>query len=87
MAPDVGNLVIPGVDNLATVAVFIRLLTPSVRCACVNYKRQHMLNIIRHPGIRVKHCSCGHSVATMLNPRGVTTVSRKYSLTQDMQMW
>jgi hypothetical protein len=40
-----------------------------------------MLNIIRHPGIRVKHCSYGHSVATMLNPRGVTTVSRKYSLT------
>jgi hypothetical protein len=31
---------------------------------------------IRHPAIRVKH-----SVATLLNPRGVTTVSQKYSLT------
>jgi 3-methyladenine DNA glycosylase Tag len=30
---------------------------------------------IRHPNIRVKHCAYGHSVATLLNPRGVTTVS------------
>jgi hypothetical protein len=36
---------------------------------------------IRHPDIRVKHCAYGHSVATLLNPRGVTTVSHKYSLT------
>jgi hypothetical protein len=28
----------------------------------------------------VKHCAYGHSVATMLNPRGVTTVTHKYSL-------
>jgi hypothetical protein len=34
---------------------------------------------IRHPGIRVKHCAYVHSVATMLNPRGITTVS--HSLT------
>jgi hypothetical protein len=31
--------------------------------------------------MRVKQCACGHSVATLLNPRGVTTVSHKYSLT------
>jgi hypothetical protein len=31
--------------------------------------------------MRVKHCAYGHSVATLLNPRGVTTVSHKYSLT------
>jgi hypothetical protein len=31
--------------------------------------------------MRVKHCACGHSVATLLNPRGVTTVSHKYSVT------
>jgi hypothetical protein len=36
---------------------------------------------IRHPGIRVKHCAYVHSVATLLNPRGVATVSHKYSLT------
>jgi hypothetical protein len=36
---------------------------------------------IRHPNIRVKHCAYGHSIATLLNPRGVTTVSYKYSLT------
>jgi hypothetical protein len=36
---------------------------------------------IRHPDIRVKHCTYGHSVAILLNPRGVTTVSHKCSLT------
>jgi hypothetical protein len=29
----------------------------------------------------VKYCAYVHSVATLLNPRGVTTVSHKYSLT------
>jgi hypothetical protein len=29
----------------------------------------------------VKHCAYGYSVATLLNPRGVATVSHKYSLT------
>jgi hypothetical protein len=29
----------------------------------------------------MKHCAYGHSVATLLNPRGVTTVPHKYSLT------
>jgi hypothetical protein len=29
----------------------------------------------------VKHCAYGHSVTTLLNPRGVATVSHKYSLT------
>jgi hypothetical protein len=29
----------------------------------------------------VKHYAYGHNVATLLNPRGVTTVSHKYSLT------
>jgi hypothetical protein len=36
---------------------------------------------IRHPHTRVKHCAYVHSVTTLLNPRGVTTVSHKYSLT------
>jgi hypothetical protein len=36
---------------------------------------------IRHPDIRVKHCAYGHSVAKLLNPRSVTTVSYKYSVT------
>jgi hypothetical protein len=36
---------------------------------------------IGRPDMRVKHCAYGHSVATMLNPRDVTTVSHKYSLT------
>jgi hypothetical protein len=31
--------------------------------------------------MRVKHCAYGYSVATLLNPRGVTTVSHKYSAT------
>jgi hypothetical protein len=30
--------------------------------------------------MRVKHCAYGHSVATLLNPRGVATVSHNYSL-------
>jgi hypothetical protein len=29
----------------------------------------------------MKHCAYGHSLATLLNPRRVTTVSHKYSLT------
>jgi hypothetical protein len=29
---------------------------------------------------RVKHCAYGHSVATLLNPRGVTTVYHKNRL-------
>jgi hypothetical protein len=29
----------------------------------------------------VKHCAYGHNTATLLNPRGVTTVSHKYSVT------
>jgi hypothetical protein len=31
--------------------------------------------------MRVKHYAYGHSVATLLNPRGVATVSYTYSLT------
>jgi hypothetical protein len=31
--------------------------------------------------MRVKHCAYGHSVATLPNPRGVTTVYHKCSLT------
>jgi hypothetical protein len=31
--------------------------------------------------MRVKHCAYGHSVATLLNPRGVATVYHKYSVT------
>jgi hypothetical protein len=42
------------------------------------YSQSHAIS---HPDIRVKHCAYGHSVATLLNPRGVTTVSHKYSLT------
>jgi hypothetical protein len=33
---------------------------------------------ISHP--RVKYCSYGHSVATLLNPGGVTTVSQRHSV-------
>jgi hypothetical protein len=29
----------------------------------------------------VKHCANGHSVATLINPCGVTAVYHKYSLT------
>jgi hypothetical protein len=36
---------------------------------------------IRHPDTRVKHRAYGHSVASLLNPRGVATVRGKYSLT------
>jgi hypothetical protein len=36
---------------------------------------------VRHPDTRVKHCACGHSVATLLYTRGVTTVSHKCSRT------
>jgi hypothetical protein len=36
---------------------------------------------VRHPDIRVNHCANGHSAATLLNARGVKTVSRKYSPT------
>jgi hypothetical protein len=36
---------------------------------------------IGRPDMRVKHWSYGHSFATLLNPRGVATVSHKYSLT------
>jgi hypothetical protein len=36
---------------------------------------------ISQPDIRVKYYAYGHSVATLLNPGGVTTVSHKYSLT------
>jgi hypothetical protein len=36
---------------------------------------------ISHPEMRVKYCVCDHSVVTLLNPRGVATVSHKHSLT------
>jgi hypothetical protein len=36
---------------------------------------------ISRPDIRVKHYAYGHSVATLLNPRGVATFSHKYNLT------
>jgi hypothetical protein len=41
----------------------------------------HTCVAITHPDIREKNCAYGHTVATPLNPSGVTTVSRKYSLT------
>jgi hypothetical protein len=41
----------------------------------------HHHNSISHPDIRVKHCAYGHSVATLLNPRCVTTISHKYCVT------
>jgi hypothetical protein len=42
----------------------------------------HCLNMpaIKHPDVRVKYCAYGHSVATLLNPRGIATVSHKFSL-------
>jgi hypothetical protein len=36
---------------------------------------------IRHPDTRVKHWAYGHIVATLLNPRVVTTVSHTCSVT------
>jgi hypothetical protein len=39
------------------------------------------MRAISHPDIRVEHCAYGLSVATLLNRRGVKTVSHKYSLT------
>jgi hypothetical protein len=39
-----------------------------------------LLAVIRHPDIRVKHYAYGHSVATLLNTRGVAAVSHKYSV-------
>jgi hypothetical protein len=39
------------------------------------------LGTIWHPDFKVKHCAYGHSVATMQNPRGVTTVSHTYCIT------
>jgi hypothetical protein len=44
------------------------------------YKTENFFTI-SHPDIRVKHGAYGHSVATLLNPRGVATVCHKYSLT------
>jgi hypothetical protein len=34
-----------------------------------------------HPDVTMKHCAYGDNVATLLNPRGVTTVSHKFSTT------
>jgi hypothetical protein len=38
---------------------------------------RNMVSCIRHPYIRVKPSAYGYSVATLLNPRGVATVSHK----------
>jgi hypothetical protein len=40
-----------------------------------------LVHAISHPDIRVKNCAYGHSVATLLNPRGVTIDSHRYNLT------
>jgi hypothetical protein len=49
-------------------------------CVKLRFSRGKHCTISR-PDIRVKHCAYGHSVATLLNPRGVATVPHKYSLT------
>jgi hypothetical protein len=36
--------------------------------------------VIKHPDVRVKYCAYGHSLVTQPNPRGIATVSHKYSL-------
>jgi hypothetical protein len=36
---------------------------------------------ISYPDMRVQHCPFSHSVATLINPGGVTTVSHKHILT------
>jgi hypothetical protein len=46
---------------------------------CSSLPGSHTAQAIRHLDIRMKHYACGHSVATLLNPLGVTTVSRKYT--------
>jgi hypothetical protein len=49
------------------------------------YKMENFFTI-SHPDMRTKHCAYDNSVATLLNPRGVTTVSHKYSLTAARQL-
>jgi hypothetical protein len=60
------------------VLIYRQLSTTEIEYPMTNVK---MIMVIRHPDFRVKHCAYGHSTATLLNPRGITTVSRKYSLT------
>jgi hypothetical protein len=40
-----------------------------------------MKHTVGLPDMRVKHCAYGHSIPTLLNPCGVTTLFHKYSLT------
>jgi hypothetical protein len=40
-----------------------------------------IIGSISHPHIRVKHCTYGYSVATLLDPLGGTTLFHEYSLT------
>jgi hypothetical protein len=49
-----------------------------IKVKLINLRSRH---ITGHPNMRVKHCAYGHSTATLLNPRSVTKVSHKYSLT------
>jgi hypothetical protein len=56
--------------------VLFRIATFSVR-----WTESYVMLAISNPHVRVKHCAYGHSVATLLNPLGGTTVSHEYSLT------
>jgi hypothetical protein len=49
--------------------------------------RQITAQYVKHASITTMLCAYGHSVATLLNSRGVTTVSHKCQQMQDMQLW
>jgi hypothetical protein len=51
------------------------------RLTTTHSKELHVRVVTTFADIRMEHCTYGHRFATLLNPRGVTTVSRKYSLT------
>jgi hypothetical protein len=50
-----------------------------IRYVCMHIK-QVTLRYYKATRFRVKHCACGHSVATLPNPRGAITVSQEYRL-------
>lgn len=43
--------------------------------------KRDSLVTISHPDVKVNNCAYGHSVAILLNPRGVATAAHKYSVT------
>jgi hypothetical protein len=63
------------------VIIRMRLVTGvlhSLQFSTLTLNASEFILTISHPDMRVKHCAYGHSVATLLNPRYVTTVSHRY---------